>query len=40
MAESDGVISDDIEVAEGALAHYGLPEGSSLQLLNLSENAG
>ena len=39
MAESDGVISDDIEVAERALAEYGLREGSSLRLLNLSENA-
>jgi Ser/Thr protein kinase RdoA (MazF antagonist) len=36
---ADGVISDDVEVAERALAEYGLPEGSSLQLLNLSENA-
>jgi Ser/Thr protein kinase RdoA (MazF antagonist) len=39
MAEFDGVISNDIEVAELALAEYGLPEGSSLTLLNLSENA-
>ncbi len=39
MAGSDGVISDDIDVAGRALAEYGLPEGSSLQLLNLSENA-
>ena len=39
MAGSDGVISNDIEVAERALAEYGLPEGSSLRLLNLSENA-
>ncbi|HKV17464.1 MAG TPA: phosphotransferase [Mycobacterium sp.] len=35
----DGVISNDIDVAERALVEYGLPEGSSLQLLNLSENA-
>lgn len=39
MAGSDGVISDDIDVAERALAEYGLPEGSTLALLNLSENA-
>ena len=39
MADSDGVISNDIDVAERALAEYGLPEGSSLTLLNLSENA-
>lgn len=38
MAGSDGVISDDIDVARRALAEYGL-DGSSLQLLNLSENA-
>jgi Ser/Thr protein kinase RdoA (MazF antagonist) len=39
MAASDGVISDDIDVAEHALAEYGLREGSTLALLNLSENA-
>jgi Ser/Thr protein kinase RdoA (MazF antagonist) len=39
MADPDGVITDDIDVAERALAEYGLAEGSSLQLLNLSENA-
>jgi Ser/Thr protein kinase RdoA (MazF antagonist) len=39
MASSDGVISDDREVAERALAEYGLAPKSTLQLLNLSENA-
>ncbi|WP_193044925.1 phosphotransferase enzyme family protein [Mycolicibacterium baixiangningiae] len=36
MAE---VIADDIDVAERALADYDLPPNSTLQLLNLSENA-
>jgi Ser/Thr protein kinase RdoA (MazF antagonist) len=35
----EGVIQDDIAVAERALAEYGLPPDSALQLLNLSENA-
>ena len=39
MENSDGVISDDITVAERALAEYGLSPNSALQLLNLSENA-
>ncbi|GFG53917.1 aminoglycoside phosphotransferase [Mycolicibacterium agri] len=39
MADSNSIISDDIDVARRALAAYGLPEGSTLQLLNLSENA-
>lgn len=39
MTDSDSVISDDIHVAQRALTEYGLPENSSLQLLNLSENA-
>jgi len=39
MVNSNGVIADDRAVAELALAEYGLPEGSSLTLLNLSENA-
>lgn len=32
-------VSDDVEVAERALAAFDLPEGSTLRLLNLSENA-
>jgi Ser/Thr protein kinase RdoA (MazF antagonist) len=39
MANSNGVISDDITVAERALAEYDLARGSALRLLNLSENA-
>lgn len=39
MEDSNGVISDDIEVAELALAEYGLASNAALQLLNLSENA-
>ena len=34
-----GFIADDVEVAERALAAYGLSPGSTLRLLNLSENA-
>jgi Ser/Thr protein kinase RdoA (MazF antagonist) len=32
-------VSDDVAVAERALADFDLPEGSTLRLLNLSENA-
>jgi Ser/Thr protein kinase RdoA (MazF antagonist) len=36
---SGAVVSDDREIAERALPEYGLPANSTLQLLNLSENA-
>ncbi|WP_101951475.1 phosphotransferase enzyme family protein [Mycobacterium sp. 3519A] len=39
MVNSNGVIADDRAVAERALAEYGLAQNSTLQLLNLSENA-
>ncbi len=39
MGDSNGVISDDVHVAERALAEYELPPNSTLRLLNLSENA-
>jgi len=39
MGNSDGVISNDISVAERTLAEYGLSPNSALHLLNLSENA-
>jgi Ser/Thr protein kinase RdoA (MazF antagonist) len=39
MADSNGVVSDDIAVAERALAEYDLARDSALTLLNLSENA-
>jgi Ser/Thr protein kinase RdoA (MazF antagonist) len=39
MADSNGVISDDITVAERALEEYGIAGDSVLHLLNLSENA-
>ena len=32
-------VSDDVAVAEEALAEFDLPQGSALRLLNLSENA-
>jgi Ser/Thr protein kinase RdoA (MazF antagonist) len=35
----EGVIQDDIAVAERALAEYDLAPDSALSLLNLSENA-
>ena len=35
----EGVIQDDIAVAERALAEYDLAPHSALSLLNLSENA-
>jgi Ser/Thr protein kinase RdoA (MazF antagonist) len=39
MGDSNGVIADDMHVAERALAEYDLAEDSALSLLNLSENA-
>ncbi|WP_102141428.1 phosphotransferase enzyme family protein [Mycobacterium hubeiense] len=39
MANHNGVIADDIHVAQAALAAYDLAPNSSLRLLNLSENA-
>jgi Ser/Thr protein kinase RdoA (MazF antagonist) len=36
---SNGVIQDDVEIAERALAEYDLAADSTLSLLNLSENA-
>ena len=40
MGDSDGTfVADDIDVAERALAEYGLAGDSALRLLNLSENA-
>jgi Ser/Thr protein kinase RdoA (MazF antagonist) len=40
VGDSDGTfVADDIDVAERALAEYGLAGDSALRLLNLSENA-
>jgi Ser/Thr protein kinase RdoA (MazF antagonist) len=39
MENHNGVISDDVAVAERALTEYGLTPNCALQLLNLSENA-
>lgn len=39
MADSDGASSDDIAVAERALAEFDIAPDSTLRLLNLSENA-